>query len=188
MVPTVTPSIMKDRYRPDNPAACEANMLNVILPEYPPALSPEQVRVIREALPQVPDQQHELSGAMRMHEAVSRWWQGIGLALARGLEGSQARALLTMQISLCGADGIFLQVALDNAADARSAAEVDAARAALAEAREIEAKARAWLSFVGQPTTVPAQEQLARGMAAYERGETEALSSVMARLRARRSS
>ena len=42
-----------------------------------------------------------------------RWWQALGAALVRGLEGSQARALLSVQISLCGADAIFLQVALD---------------------------------------------------------------------------
>src|SRR5713226_7348134 len=106
-----------------------------------PDLSPEGIRVMRDALAGAHrENEHELSWALRTHEAVRRWWHGLGAALSRGLEGSQARALLSVQISLCGADAIFLQVALDNAADAPQPEDVDRARAALAEAREIEAK------------------------------------------------
>jgi hypothetical protein len=153
-----------------------------------PILSPEGIRVMRDALAGAPREgEHELSQAVRMHEGVRRWWKGLGEALSRGLEGSQARALLGAQIALCGADAIFLQVALDNAADAPQPDEVDRARAALAEAREIEAKAREWLGFVSQPPAAP-DEQLARGLAVYERGETEDLKDAVARLRAKRSS
>jgi hypothetical protein len=152
-----------------------------------PILSPEGIRVMRDALAGAPREgEHELSRAVRMHEGVRRWWNGLGEALSRGLEGSQARALLGVQIALCGADAIFLQVALDNAADAPQPEEAGRARAALAEAREIEAKAREWLGFASQPPAAP-EEQLARGMAVYERGETEDLKDAVARLRAKRS-
>jgi hypothetical protein len=156
-----------------------------------PDLSPEGNRVMRDVLGgahREGEPEHELPRAVRMHEGVRRWWQGLGTALSGGLEGSQARALLGVQIALCGADAIFLQVALDNAADAPQPEDVDRARAALAEARAIEAKARDWLGFASQSPAAPAEEQLARGVAIYERGETEDLKDAVARLRARRSS
>jgi hypothetical protein len=154
-----------------------------------PPLSPEGIRVMRDALAGTPPEGgHDLSQALRTHEGVRRWWKGLGEALSRGLEGAQARALLGTQIALCGADAIFLQIALDNAADAPHPEEVDRARAALAEAREIEARARDWLAFAGQPPATPPEEHLARGMAGYERGETEDLKDAVARLRAKRSS
>ena len=154
-----------------------------------PSLSPEGIRVMRDALAGAPRAgEHELSQALRTHEVVRRWWKALGEALSRGLEGSQARALLGAQIALCGVDAVFLQVALDNAADAPRPEDVDRARAALAEAREIEARAREWLDFASQPPGVPPEDQLARGLAVYERGETEDLKDAVARLRAKRSS
>jgi hypothetical protein len=154
-----------------------------------PGLSPEGVRVMKAALAEARHEPgHELSGALRMHEQVRRLWHGLGASLSRGVEGSQARAVLRVQITLCEVDAIFLQVALDNAAGAPDPEEVERAKAALAEAREIEAKARDWLGFTSQPPVAPPEEQLARGMAAYERGETEDLNDVAARLRARRPS
>jgi hypothetical protein len=145
-----------------------------------PTLSPEGIRVMRDALAAAQREgEHELSQVVRTHEGVRRWWKALGEALSRGLEGSQARALLGAQIALCGADAIFLQVALDNAADAPQQEEVDRARAALAEVREIEAKAREWLGFASQSAAAPPEEQLAHGMAAYERGETEDLKDAV---------
>src|SRR5438067_992602 len=124
-----------------------------------PTLSPDAIRVMTGALAEAHlEDEHELPRAVRLHEEVRRWWQALGRALSRGLEGSQVRALLAVQISLCGADAIFLQVALDNAADAPHPEDVDKARAALAEAREIEAKARDWLGFASRPLGVPAEE------------------------------
>jgi hypothetical protein len=153
-----------------------------------PSLSPDGIRVMRDALAGAGREgEHDLSRAVRMHDGVRRWWKGLGEALSRGLEGSQARALLGVQISLCGADAIFLQVALDSAA-APQPEEVAGARAALAEAREIEARARDWLAFADQPAGAVPEEQLARGMAGYERGETEDLKEAVARLRAKQSS
>jgi len=132
--------------------------------------------------------EHELARALRTHEGARLWWQALGAALSRGLEGSQLRALLGIQVSLCGAAAIFLQVALDNAADAPHPEDVTRARAALAEARDIEARARDWLGFVSRPSGAPPEEQLARGVAAYEQGATEDLKEAAARLRARRPS
>jgi hypothetical protein len=139
---------------------------------------------MREALarPRGADE-HDISWALRNHEVVLRWWQGLGTALSRSLEGSQARALLSAQISLCGADTIFLQLALDNAADAPQPQDVDRAKAALVEAREIESKARDWLTLISLPSASPSAEELSRRMAAYERGETQELQAVVARLR-----
>jgi hypothetical protein len=132
--------------------------------------------------------EHELSGALRLHEGARRWWQGVGAALSRGVEGSQARAILGFQITFCGVDTVFLQVALENATDGPPSEDVNKAKAALTEVREIEAKVRDLLAFVSQPATPPSQEQLGRGMGAYERGETEDMKAAAARLRARRSS
>ena|SRR5579872_1999924 len=155
-----------------------------------PDLSPEGVRVMKEALAEATRVgEHELSRALRRHEETVRlWWQALRVALSRGLEGSEARALLGCQIALCGADAIFLQVALANAANAPQPEDVDRAKAALAEAAEIEDKARERLNFASLPSQAPPEELLARGHAAYERGETEDLKDAVARLRARRSS
>jgi hypothetical protein len=79
---------------------------------------------------------------------------------------------------------IFLQVALDNAADVAPAEDVGKIKAALAEARDIEARARQALAFIVQPSAIPPEVQLARGMAAYERGETQGLSEIVARFKA----
>jgi hypothetical protein len=132
--------------------------------------------------------EHEMSGALRMHEAVRRWWQGARTAISRGMEGAQARSLLSLQLALCQVDAIFLQVALDNAADVPRSEDVDRARAALVEAREIEAQAREWLDLTSKSPPVPSAEQLAHGRAAYEGSETEDLKDVIARLKAKRSS
>jgi hypothetical protein len=113
-------------------------------------------------------------------------WQGVGTDLARGLEGSQARALLSLQIALCKADAIVLEVALENDADTSTQEDVGQATAALAEARVIEAKAREWLGVISLPCETPSEEELARGVAAYERGETLDMRDASARLRARR--
>jgi hypothetical protein len=93
-----------------------------------------------------------------------------------------------MPIALCGADTIFLQVALGNAADVPQPEDIDRARAALTEARAIEARTREWLAFTGRPAATPPEGQRARGMAAYERGATEDLKDAVARLRAKHSS
>jgi len=90
---------------------------------------------------------------------------------------------MVVQVALCGADAIFLQVALDNAGDVAHV-EVDSAKGALREARVIEAKARDWLSF-GQPADPPSEEQLARGMSLYECGDSEDLKQAVNRLRAK---
>jgi hypothetical protein len=152
-----------------------------------PSLSPEGIQVIKDALAGTHHEpEHELSGALRLHEGVQRWWQGVRTALSRGVEGSQARALLSSQISFCEVAAIFLQLALDNPPHPPGSQDMDRARAALAETREIEAKAQAWLAFLAQPTVPPSEEQLARGRTAYERGETVDIRDAAARLRTRR--
>jgi hypothetical protein len=152
-----------------------------------PGLSTEGIQVMRDALAGV-RHESEWSGALGAHEWVQRWWEGLRKALAQGVEGSQARALLSFQIALCGAVALSLQVVLDKAAAAPRSEDVDRARTALAEVREIEVKARNWLGFVTRPAAIPSDEKLVRGMAAHERGETEDLADVVARLKASRSS
>jgi len=154
-----------------------------------PWLAPEGARAMRDALAEASDRpEHELPGALRTHETVRRWWQGVRTAISHAMEGSQARGLLSMQVALCQVDAFFLQVAIDNTADAVRPEEVEGARDALVEVREIEARAREWLDFGSRPVTAPADEQLERGRAAYERGETEDLKDAIARLRAKQSS
>jgi hypothetical protein len=152
-----------------------------------PDLSPELIRVMKGALSTAPPE-HELSSALRAHEGVRRWWQGLHTALSRGLEAKEVRALASVQISLCGVDALLLQVALDNAGDAPHPDDLDQAKAALAEAMVIEAKARELLKFANGPAGAPLDEELASGMAAYERGETENLRDAVARRRAGHSS
>jgi hypothetical protein len=130
--------------------------------------------------------EHELSGALRMHEWVRRWWQGVQTALAGGVEGSQAREILGIQVAVCEAGAIFLQLALENAADASNPDDVVKAGAALKEVRQIGAKARDWLGFVSPPSVAPSQEQLAHGRVAYQRGQTLDLRSAVTELRERR--
>jgi hypothetical protein len=150
-------------------------------------LSSEGMRVMLDALAGVGQEpEHELSGALRMHARVRRWWQGIHTALSNGVEGSQAREVLGFQIAVCEADAIFLQLALENTANAPNAEEMAKVRAALEEAREIEAKARDWLGFVSPPSVAPLQEQLAHGREGYERGQMLDLRNAVAELRARR--
>jgi hypothetical protein len=150
-------------------------------------LSSEGVRVMRDALAGVRQEpEHELSGALRMHERVRRWWQGVHTALSNGVEGSQAREVLGTQIAFCEADAIFLQLALENAADTPNPDDMDKAKAALAEARDIEAKARDWLGFVSLPSATPSEDQLAHGRTAYERGETLNFCDAIAQLKSRR--
>jgi hypothetical protein len=150
-------------------------------------LSSEGMRVMRDALAGVGQEpEHELSGALRIHDGVRRWWQGVRAALSGGVEGSQAREVLAIQIAVCEADAIFLQLALESAAGAPNPEEVDKPRAALAEAREIEVKARDWLGFVSPPAVAPSEDQLARGRAAYERGQTLDLRDAVAELKSRR--
>src|SRR5262249_42419521 len=97
-------------------------------------LSPEGVRVMREALAEARDDpEHELDGALRMHEKVRYCWHGCRAALARGVEGYHLRGLLGVQIAFCGADAVFLHLALEMA-DAADPEEVRRAQAALAEA------------------------------------------------------
>jgi hypothetical protein len=132
-----------------------------------------------------PHDEHQLSWALRIHEAVLLWWQGLGASLARGLEGSQARSLMAVQIGLCGADTIFLQVALDSAGAAPRMEDASRAKTALSETREIEAKARSWLEFASQTVSPPADHELARRMAEYQTGHTEDLGQVVQRMKAR---
>jgi hypothetical protein len=154
-----------------------------------PGLSPEGIRVMTDVLAHTPREEgYELSSALRTHEALLRWWQALREVLARGLEGTEARTLLGVQISLCDVDSVFLQVALSNAADAPQPADAEKAQAALAETQEIEVKARKLLRFAGVAPVAPSEGRLGQGMAAYERGETEDLKEVVARLEARRSS
>jgi hypothetical protein len=131
-----------------------------------------------------------LTGALKTYAELRRWWQGVSATLDRGVEVIKAREILRSQIAFCEVGAVLLQVALDHAAGDPRRKTADKARAALAEAREIEAKARAWLDFVNQPKEMPSEEQLRRGVAAYERGETidlrEAVQELRARLRAQR--
>jgi hypothetical protein len=101
------------------------------------------------------------------------------------VEGSQAREVLGIQIAFCEADAIFLQLALESAAAAPNPQDVDKARGALEEAREIEGKARDWLGFVSPPPVPPPEDQLAQARTAYERGDTLALRNAVGEQRTR---
>jgi hypothetical protein len=157
--------------------------------EWLPNLAPEGIRLMKEALASAPHEPAaELPGALRLHEQVRRWWSGLTSALAQGLEGSQARTLLTVQMGLCSADKVFLQLALDNRDESACQDDVTRATTALAEVREIEATSRAWLDLASLPTTIPVAEKLTHAVAEYEQGKTEPLAGVVTRLKQRRSS
>jgi hypothetical protein len=125
--------------------------------------------------------------ALQGRDLLRRCWKRTLAALDTGMSGDRARSRLDVMVRLANVEARLLGLVLTAAARAEASRRAEATEA-LCEAQEIEAAARAQFEFVNRPARAADPALLARGMAAYERGETEGLKDAAARLRARSSS